>query len=276
MRGAAEKVAEFRRLHRAGCFLMPNPWDLGSARALAGMGFPALATTSSGLAWANGRADGQVPFEAVLAHLEAMAGAVDVPLNADLEDGYAVLPEDVAANVLRAVRTGVAGLSVEDSSRGDGDPLLDRDLAADRVAAAREAIDRSGTGVVLTARSEGFVTGRPDLGETVRRLQAYADAGADCLYAPGITTVAQITTVVGAVAPRPVNLLVNAPFITVDEAAGLGVRCISVGGALARAAWGGWLGVAREIREDGTFGGLGGLPDVDALHRHSTAVEERR
>lgn len=262
-----DRVGEFHRLHEAGCFVMPNPWDVGSARALEGMGFPALATTSSGFAWTLGRPDTHAPFEAVLEHLRAVASAVDVPVNADLEDGYAVAPEDVAANVGLASRTGVAGLSVEDSSRGGEDPLLDRDLAVARVAAAREAIDRSGTGVLLTARSEGFVVGRPDLEETVRRLRAYADAGADCLYAPRITTVEEIRAVVGAVAPRPVNLLVNAPFVTVAEAAGLGVRRISVGGTLARAAWGGWLGVARQIARDGTFTGFTDLPDVDALHR---------
>lgn len=265
-----DRVREFRRLHESGCFVMPNPWDVGSARALEGMGFPALATTSSGFAWTIGRADTQAPLEAVLEHLRAVASAVAIPVNADLEDGYAVQPEEVAANVLRAARTGVAGLSVEDSSRGGDEPLLDRDLAVARVAAAREAVDRSGTGVVLTARSEGFVVGRPDLEETVRRLQAYADAGADCLYAPRITSVKEITTVVGALAPKPVNLLVNAPFITVGEAADLGVRRISVGGTLARAAWGGWLGAAQEIAEDGTFTGFRDLPDVDALHQQGS------
>lgn len=261
-----DRVREFHRLHEAGCFVMPNPWDVGSARALTGMGFPALATTSAGFAWTLGRADTDAPLEAVLEHLRQIAGAVDVPVNADFEDGYALEPEDVAANVRLAVQTGVAGLSVEDSSRG-GEPLVARDLAVARVVAAREAIDRSGTGVLLTARSEGFVVGRPDLDETVRRLRAYAEAGADCLYAPRLTTVEQIRTVVDAVAPRPVNLLVNAPFITVEEAVTLGVRRISVGGTLARAAWGGWLGAAREIAQAGTFGGFRDLPDVDALQQ---------
>ena len=262
-----DRVREFHRLHENGCFVMPNPWDVGSARALEGMGFAALATTSAGFAWTLGRADTHAPFDAVLEHLRDLTAAVKVPVNADLEDGYAVQPEDVAANVLRAARTGVAGLSVEDSSRSGPDPLLDRDLAVARIAAAREAVDRSGTGVLLTARSEGFVVGRPDLDETVHRLRAYAEAGADCLYAPRITTPEQIRAVVDAVAPRPVNLLVNAPFITVEEAAELGVRRISVGGTLARAAWGGWLGAAQEIAEDGTFGAFRDLPDVDALHR---------
>lgn len=262
-----ERVEEFHRLHESGCFVMPNPWDVGSARALAAMGFPALATTSSGFAWTTGRADTEAPFEEVLDYLRAVAAAVDVPVNADLEDGYAREPRDVAHNVGLAVRTGVAGLSIEDSSRGGGDLLLEPDLALARVRAAREAIDASGTGVLLTARSEGFVVGRPDLEETVRRLRAYAEAGADCLYAPGITTTEQVRAVVDAVAPRPVNLLVNAPFITVAEAAALGVRRISVGGTLARAAWGGWLDVARQIAGDGTFEGFTDLPDVDGLHR---------
>lgn len=266
-RSTADKVAEFHRLHEAGCFVMPNPWDVGSARALEGMGFPALATTSSGFAWTVGHADTEAPLEDVLAHLRAVAAAVDVPVNADFENGYALDPDGVAANVRLAVQTGIAGLSIEDSARGGDEPLVDRDLAVARVAAAREAIDRSGTGVLLTARSEGFVVGRPDLDETVRRLQAYADAGADCLYAPRITTVKEIAAIVGAVAPKPVNLLVNAPFITVGEAAELGVRRISVGGTLARAAWRGWLGVAEEIAGQGTFGGFTDLPDVDALQR---------
>jgi 2-methylisocitrate lyase-like PEP mutase family enzyme len=265
-----DRVREFHRLHESGCFVMPNPWDVGSARALEGMGFVALATTSAGFAWTLGRADTAAPLEEVLAHLRQVATAVEVPVNADFENGYALQPEEVAANVSLAVRTGIAGLSIEDSSRDGAEPLVDRDLAVARVAAAREAIDRSGTGVLLTARSEGFVVGRPDIQETVRRLQAYAEAGADCLYAPRLTTVEQVRAVVAAVAPRPVNLLVNAPFITVDEAADLGVRRISVGGTLARAAWGGWLRAAREIAEQGTFGGFADLPDVEGLQRRGS------
>lgn len=264
-----DRVGEFRRLHEAGCFVMPNPWDVGSARALAGMGFPALATTSSGFAWTTGRPDTEAPLEDVLAHLRAVAGAVGVPVNADFENGYAVEPDGVAANVAEAVRTGIAGLSIEDSTREGDEPLVELDLAVARVAAAREAIDRSGTGVLLTARSEGFVVGQPDLEETVRRLRAYAAAGADCLYAPRITTVEEISAVVEAAGALPVNLLVNAPFITVAEAAELGVRRISVGGTLARAAWGGWLRAAEEIAGAGTFGAFTDLPDVDAIARRS-------
>ena len=261
------RVAAFHRLHASGCFVMPNPWDAGSARALEQLGFPALATTSSGMAWTLGRADNGATLEQTLEHLRAVAAAVAVPVNADFEGGYAVAPEDVATHVRSASGTGIAGLSVEDSSGDSADPLLAFDLAVERIAAARRAIDDSGSGIVLTARSEGFICGRPDLDETVRRLTAYAEAGADCLYAPGITSREQVTTVVSAVAPKPVNLLIHAPFMTVPEAADLGVRRISVGGALARTAWGGFLEAAREIADQGTFTRFVGLPDVNGLFR---------
>ena len=259
------RVTEFRRLHSAGCFVMPNPWDAGTARVLEQLRFPALATTSSGLAWTLGRRDGHVSLDEALAHLRDVAGAVNVPVNADFEGGYAVEPEEVAANVKRATETGIAGLSIEDSSGDPSDPLFDLDLSVARVAAARQAIDDSGTGVLLTGRAEGFVVGRPDLDQTIRRLRAYAEAGADCLYAPRIGTAEQIAAIVEAVAPKPVNLLINAPFITVAEAAELGVRRISVGGTLARTAWGGWLEAAREFAEHGTFTRFDALPNVDAL-----------
>jgi len=190
---------------------------------------------------------------------------VNVPVNADFEGGYAVEPADVGANVKLAASTGIAGLSIEDSSGDEADPLFEFELAVERVRAARRAIDESGTGVVLTGRSEGFVRGRPDIDETIRRLQAYADAGADCLYAPRIDNLEHVAAIVAAVAPKPVNLLINAPFITVAEAAEMGVRRISVGGTLARAAWGGFLGVAKEIAEEGTFSGFEQLPNVDGL-----------
>jgi 2-methylisocitrate lyase-like PEP mutase family enzyme len=260
-----DRIADFHRLHSAGCFVMPNPWDAGSARVLERMGFPALATTSAGLAWTLGRADGQVTIDQSLAHLRAVAGAVQVPVNADFEGGYAVEPDGVAANVGLAAETGIAGLSIEDSSGDPADPLLDFDLSVERVAAARRAIDESGTGVVLTGRSEGFVVGRPDIDETVRRLRAYADAGADCLYAPRIDQVEDVVAVVSAVAPKPVNLLINSPFMTVAEAAELGVRRVSVGGTLARTAWSGFLRAAQEIADDGTFTRFEDLPNVDAL-----------
>ncbi len=260
-----DRATAFHDLHREGCFVMPNPWDAGSARALEQMGFPALATTSAGLAWTLGRADTQVRLDEALTHLETVAAAVTVPVNADFEGAYAVEPADVARHVHFATRTGIAGLSVEDASGDPDDPLLDRDLAVERIAAARQAIDESGTRVLLTARSEGFVVGRPDLAETLARLTAYAEAGADCLYAPRLGTVEQVRAVVAAVAPQPGNLLVNAPFITVAEAAELGVRRISVGGTLARTAWAGWLAAASEIAEHGTFSAFQDLPNVDGL-----------
>ena len=260
-----QRIAEFHRLHASGCFVMPNPWDAGSARALEQMGFKALATTSAGFAWTLGRADNNVTLEEALEHLRVVAAAVEVPVNADFEGGYAVDPDGVAANVKRAAETGIAGLSIEDSSGDADEPLFAFDLAVARIAAARQAIDESGTGVLLTGRSEGFVAGRPDIDETVRRLRAYADAGADCLYAPRIGTLEDVSAVVAAVSPKPVNLLINMPFTTVAEAAELGVRRISVGGTLARTAWGGFLAAAQEIADDGTFSRFDGLPNVDGL-----------
>jgi 2-methylisocitrate lyase-like PEP mutase family enzyme len=262
-----KRVTEFRQLHSAGCFVMPNPWDVGSARALERLGFTALATTSAGLAWTLGVVDTRVTRDPALDHFRLIAGAVSVPVNADFEGGYALDPDDVAANVTMAVATGIAGLSIEDASGDAADPLLGFDLAVRRVAAARRAIDESGTGVLLTGRSEGFVCGRPDIDETIRRLRAFSDAGADCLYAPRIDRRDHVAAIVAAVAPKPVNLLVNSPFTTVAEAARLGVRRISVGGTLARTAWGGFLQAAREIAESGTFSRFEQLPDVDGLLR---------
>lgn len=247
----------FRRLHQSGCFVMPNPWDAGSARYLAALGFPALATTSAGLAWTLGKHDNHVTLDEVLAHLGAIASAVDLPVNADFEGGFAIQPEGVAMNVSGAVATGIAGLSIEDSTGDAEAPLFEFTLAVERIRAARQAIDASGTGVLLTGRSEGFIAGRPDLGETIRRLMAYAEAGAECLYAPGVQTREGISAIVQAVAPRPVNVLVAGDFTTVAELAELGVRRISVGGALARAAWTGVVQAAREIADHGTFGRMG-------------------
>ena len=265
MNVVADRTAEFHRLHEQGCFVMPNPWDLGSARTLEELGFPALATTSAGLAWTLGCGDIQVTLDQSLAHLSDIAAAVRVPVNADFQGGYALEPEGVAANVRRASETGIAGLSIEDSSGDASDPLLDFELSVERVRAARQAIDESGTQVLLTGRAEGFVVGRPDIDETIRRLQAYAEAGADCLYAPRLDQVEHVSAIVAAVAPKPVNLLINAPFITVAEAADLGVRRISVGGTLARTAWGGWLAAAKEIADEGTFTGFRDLPDVEGM-----------
>jgi 2-methylisocitrate lyase-like PEP mutase family enzyme len=250
-RTTAEKRRAFRALHEAGCFVMPNPWDMGSALALQSLGFPALASTSAGMAWSMGEADGKVALEDVLSHLTTLTGRLDTPLNADFENGFADAPEGVASNVVRAVGTGIAGLSVEDSTEDKARPLYDFDLAVARVTAARGAIDAIDPSVVLTARSEGFIRGRPDLAETIRRLTAFAEAGADCLYAPGLRTADEIAAVVGAVAPRPVNVLT--PGMPVAQIAALGARRISVGGSLARTAWGEFLRASREIATEGTF-----------------------
>ena len=250
------QVSEFRRLHEAGCFVLPNPWDIGSARVLVGLGFKAVATTSAGFAWSLGRRDNEISVELSLSHLRAIAAAVDVPVNADFEDGFAADPLGVAANVWAAVETGIAGVSIEDSTGDPAAPLYDFAWAVERVKAARKAIDDSGTGVLLTGRSEGFITGRPDLAETIRRLVAYAEAGADCLYAPGVRAMNDISAIVSASAPKPVNVLVSTDFTTVAQLAEAGVRRISVGGALARAAWTGFLSAAREIATTGTFSEL--------------------
>ncbi len=257
----SSKIDTFRRLHERGCFVIPNPWDRGSAIYLEKLGFKALASTSAGFAWSQGTRDNDVTLEELLAHIEALADAVNIPVNADFEDGLAVEPEGVAANVTKAVATGIAGLSIEDSTRDGGEPLYAFNQAVDRIKAARAAIDKSGSGVLLTARSEGFIRGRPDLTETIKRLQAFAAAGADCLFAPGLSKKEDIAAVVHAVAPKPVNLI-GGPWITVAEVADLGVRRISVGGSLAHAAWRGFSAAAKELAEHGTFGGLAG-PKLD-------------
>jgi len=262
------QVPEFRRLHEAGCFVLPNPWDIGSARILVGLGFKAVATTSAGMAWSLGRRDNEISLELSLAHLRTIAAAVDVPVNADFEDGFASDPIGVAANVWAAAETGIAGVSIEDSTGDQAAPLYDFDLAVERINAARRAIDDSGTGVLLTGRSEGFIAGRPDLAETIRRLVAYAQAGADCLYAPGVRAMNDVSAIVNAVAPKPVNVLVSTDFTTVAQLAELGVRRISVGGALARAAWTGFQTAAREIATTGTFSTLArniSVPEMNTL-----------
>jgi len=276
MTESPDRCRAFRRLHEAGCFVMPNPWDLGSARVLAQLGFPALATTSAGFAWSMGRVDNGVTLAEALSHMRAVAGSVDIPVNADFEGGFAIAPEAVGVNVAAAANTGVAGLSIEDSTGDPSKPLFDFALSVERIRAARAALDTSASSVVLTARSEGFIVGRPDLDETVRRLTAYAEAGADCLYAPGIRTAAEVVEVVHAAAPRPVNVLVGSAFTTVEELAALGVRRISVGGALARAAWAGFLTAATEIAEQGTFGGLGGATPFAELNQRFAADSSPR
>jgi len=256
----ADKRKTFRTLHQSGCFVIPNPWNVGSARYLQGLGFKALATTSSGHAHSQGYADGAQSRDDVLAHFREMAAATDVPLNADFENGFADDPDGVAANVRLCIETGVAGLSIEDSTNDPKVPLYDFDLALARVKAARAAIDQAGGDVVFTARTEGFIRGRPDLEETIRRLKAFADAGADCLYSPGIKTREQIEATVQAVAPKPVNFLNSGAIgFTVSDLAAMGVRRISVGGTLARVAMDALIKSARAIAQEGKFDSFAGV-----------------
>jgi len=253
----AAKRHAFHELHKAGCFVIPNPWDVGSLSFLQSLGFKALATTSSGFAWSKGRPDGGISRDMALAHLHEMVAATELPVNADFESGFAVDAAGVAESVRLACATGVAGLSIEDSTGDAARPLYDLDTAVERIGAARAAIDKAGGDVLLVGRAECFFVGRPDLEETIARLKAYAQAGADCLYAPGIHTPEQIKAVVSAVAPKPFNLLVgSASKLTVQEIAALGVRRISVGGALARAACGGFMRAARLLAEQGRFDGF--------------------
>jgi 2-methylisocitrate lyase-like PEP mutase family enzyme len=264
----AEKRRNFRQLHESGCFVIPNPWNVGSARYLQGLGFKALATTSSGHAHSQGYADGAQSRDDVLAHYRDLAEAIDVPLNADFENGFADQPDGVAENVTRCISTGVAGLSIEDSPNNTTTPLYDFGLSVARVKAARAAIDRAGGDVVFTARAEGFIRGVPDLDNVVRRLKAYAAAGADCLYAPGIKTRDQIEAVVRAVSPKPVNFLNSDAFgFTVDDIAAMGVRRISVGGSLARVAMHAFIRAATEIAKDGKFDGFAGLISNQELNK---------
>jgi 2-methylisocitrate lyase-like PEP mutase family enzyme len=264
---SARRIA-FRQLHQSGCFVIPNPWDAGSARYLAQLGFKALASTSSGAAWSRAKADGQMSLEEVLAHLRELAGATGLPLNADFEAGYAADAAGVGANVRQAIATGVAGLSIEDSTGDANAPLRDIASAVERIRAARAAIDEAGGETLLVGRAENFIVGRPDLEDAIRRLKAYADAGADCLYAPGISTREQIEAVVKAVAPKPVNLLVGATSaFTVSEIEAMGVRRISVGGALARAAWGGFMRAAQMIANEGKFDGFAGAAPGAELNK---------
>lgn len=250
----AEKRAAFRALHERGCFVIPNPWDIASARWLQGMGFKALASTSAGFAWSQCLPDNAVTREMVLTHLRELVAHTDVPINADFEGGFADEPSGVAESVALAVDAGVAGLSIEDSRRDKDNPVYSLEEGAARVKAAREAIDRNGGDTLLVGRAENFLVGRPDLDDTIARLNAYSAAGADCLYAPGISKPEQISAVVQAVAPKPVNLLIGAPMgLTVKDAEALGVRRISVGGSLARSAWGGFLRAAKMIAEEGRF-----------------------
>ncbi len=263
----ADKRRAFAQLHKSGCFAIPNPWDVGSAYFLQSLGFKALATTSSGFAWSQGRPDNAVTREGVLAHLSAMVAATDVPINADFEGGFAHAPAGVAESVTLAVSTGVAGLSIEDSTGDAAQPLYELGLAVERIRAARRAIDAAGGDTLLVGRAECYLVGRPNLSETVERLKAYAHAGADCLYAPGLRTREDIAAAVAAVAPKPLNVLVySADGLSLSALEALGVRRVSVGGALARSAWGGFMRAARRIAEHGVFDGFAGAAAGDELN----------
>src|ERR1700761_597399 len=268
----ADKRRAFRKLHESGCFVIPNPWNVGTVRYLQGLGFKALATTSSGFAHAEGYADGAIGLDATLTHFAELAGAADIPLNADFEDGRATDLDGLARNVARCIEAGVSGLSIEDSPNDGHAPLYDLDTAVTRVKAARAAIDRAGGDVVFTARAENFIRGVPDLDDAIRRLKAYAEAGADCLYAPGIRTREQIEAVVKAVAPKPVNFLAGwAMEFTVNDIAAMGVRRISVGGSLSRAAMHAFIKTATQIANEGKFDGFDGLISNPELNKFFSA-----
>jgi 2-methylisocitrate lyase-like PEP mutase family enzyme len=266
----AATIATFRALHESGCFVLPNPWDVGTAAYLQGLGFKALATTSGGFAFSQARADKQVPRDSALAHIRHIVAAVSVPVSADFEGGYARDPEGVASNVALCVSTGVAGLSIEDASGDEATPLYETALAVERIRAARAAIDGAGTGVLLTGRCEAWLVGHPEPRRTaLDRLVAYAAAGADVLFAPGVRDPDDIKAIVKAVHPKPVNVIVSAPApgLSVASLADLGVRRVSVGSALARAAWGGFSRAARELAESGSFAGFADAASYPDLNR---------
>jgi 2-methylisocitrate lyase-like PEP mutase family enzyme len=253
----ADKRRVFHQLHETGCFVIPNPWDIGSTRYLQHLGFKALATTSAGFAFSRALPDGGVPREAMLAHIREIVEATDLPVNADFGAGYAHDPAGVAESVQLCTETGVAGLSIEDATGERDQPLYDLDTAVARMRAARAAIDQAGGDVMLVGRCECFLVGRPDIAETIARLKAYAGAGADCLYAPGIRTREEVAAVVAAAAPKPVNVIrSSAAGLNVAELTALGVRRISVGSALARTAWGAFMKAARDILAEGRFDGF--------------------
>lgn len=253
----SDKRRAFHELHRSGCFVIPNPWDIGSARYLESLNFKALASTSSGFAWSQGLPDNGITRDMAIEHLHQIVAATRLPVNADFESGFAHDAEGVAESVTLAVQTGVAGLSIEDSTGDANHPLYELDSAVERIRAARRAIDASGGDTLLVGRAECFLVGKPNLEETIARLNAYANAGADCLYAPGVSTPDQIGALVEAVAPKPFNLLVGAAAnMTVKDIEALGVRRISVGGALARCAWGAFTRTANLIAEKGSFEGF--------------------
>ena len=264
-------IATFRELHTSGCFVLPNPWDIGSAIYLEHLGFKALATTSAGFAFSRGLQDSvaAVPRDLMLDHIRDIAAATSLPVNADFQTGYADEPEGVAANVARCIATGVAGLSIEDASGNSAAPLYDFNLALDRIKAARAAIDDSGIPVLLTARCEAWLVGQPDpLRVALERLVAFAEAGADCLYAPGVGKPEEIAAIVRAVAPKPVNILVSTAnsSLSVSQLTDLGVRRISVGAALARVAWGAFIRASRQIFESGSFTAFNDAASFDEIN----------
>jgi 2-methylisocitrate lyase-like PEP mutase family enzyme len=265
----ADKIAQFRALHESGCFVMPNPWDPGSAAWLQSLGFKALATTSAGFAFSIAKPDFEwaVTRDEMLGHLRTMAAGTSLPLNADFESGYAHEPRGVHESVRLCVATGVAGLSIEDNTGDKARPLYDLPMAVERMKAARAAIDASGQKVVLTGRTECWLVGHPEpMAESTKRLVALAEAGADCLYAPGVRKPTDVATLVKAVAPKPFNLLIGTPGLSARQAEDLGVRRISVGGALARVAWGAFMRVAGEIARDGSFEGFADKADSAPLN----------
>ncbi len=271
------KRAAFRQLHESGCFTIPNPWDIGSARYLQHLGFKAIATSSAGFAFSRGLPDNAVPRDVMLAHIRELVEATDIPVNADFENGFASGPEELAENVRLCVETGVSGLSIEDSTGDKAKPLYELDHAVERIKAARASIDRAGGNVILVGRAENFLVGQDDIAEVVRRLQAYAKAGADCLYAPGLETREEVSAVVAAVAPKPVNVLISGPDgLTIAEVAALGVRRVSVGGALARVAWGEFMRAAEELIGHGTFGGFAHAAPHGELNELFRVDEQRR
>ena len=249
-------ATKFRAMHESGCFVLPNPWDIGTAIYLERLGFKALATTSAGFAFSRGKSDGAVPRDEMLAHIREIVEATALPVNADFLNGFADKPEDVAANVKLCVETGIAGLSIEDNSQNAAAPLYDKKLAIERIRAARAAIDGSKTGVVLTGRCEAWLVNDPNpLRTSLERLAAYAEAGANCLYAPGVRNPDEIAQIVKTVAPKPVNILVSGfnHQLSMSQVADLGVRRISVGSGLALAAWGAFLRAAQDIKTNGSF-----------------------
>lgn len=264
MKSIEENRAEFRRLHERGCFAIPNPWDIGTAKYLQHVGFKAIATTSAGFAFSRGLCDGAVKRDEMLAHIKELVDASDIPVNADFENGYADDPNDVAESVKLCVATGVAGLSIEDAADRKESPIYDLDLAVERIQAAREAIGKSN--VLLVGRAEGFLVGRENIDQVIKRLIAYSEAGADCLYAPGFKEREQIKAIVAAVAPKPSNILIGGAIgLTMEDAASLGARRVSVGGAFARAAWGGFIRSAKELIEKGSFDELSNAASYNEL-----------